>query len=108
MSDHLWTYDEFLCFLLIYVSYADIEFDELEQKAIQNLFNPGVYQKQILFFENLTDYQALNEIMQYRDKYFSTAEQKKSLLDKVEKQFSANGIYSNFEKEAYQFLEKIL
>mgnify|MGYP003499781357 FL=1 len=108
MSELSWDYDEFLCFILIYAYYADIDYDEHKKKAILNLFSEEVYQRQLKVFESLNDYQALDKIMQYREKYFSTPHEKQELLHKIENQFSVDGTYSDFEKEVFLFLEKLL
>jgi hypothetical protein len=108
MSELLWTYDEFLCFLLIYVSYADIDFGNGEKEAILSQFDNSLYEKQNAIFENLNDYQALELIMKYKPKYFSTLDEKASLLKRVKHQLLSDGVYTNLEKEVYMFLEKLL
>lgn len=108
MSEFSWDYDEFLCFILIYASYADIEYDDLEKKAILNLFSEELYNRQLAVFESLNDYQALDTIMKYKPSYFATADQKQDLLNKIENQFTVDGKFSDFEKEVFLFLEKLL
>ena len=108
MAENIWSFEEFLCFVLIYASHADLDFSESEKGAINEKCDPKIYQRQLSFFNSLSDFQALNTIMGYKDLYFPTLEQKQSLLDRIKEQFLADGEFSPFEKEVYFFLDKML
>jgi hypothetical protein len=106
MTESNWTHDEFLCFVMIYASSSDMDFSENEKKTILKTFSEETFAKQLAFFENLNDFQALNAILAYKDQYFSTPDQKQDLLSKIKKQFFSDG-FSDFEKEIYNFLDKL-
>jgi hypothetical protein len=56
----------------------------------------------------MNDYQALDVILKYKEQYFSTPELKQQLLDSIRSQFFTDGEFSDFEKEIYNFLERML
>ena len=108
MSNLNWTYEEFLCFLLIYASHVDIEFSEDEKVRLQKTFGQETYQKMFSIFDDMSDYQSLQEILRYKDKYYNTPEKRQEVLDNIKLQFFIDGEYSTMEKEIYQFLEKLM
>ncbi len=108
MSNTGWNHDEFVCFLLIYTSHVDMEFSDEEKESLKNQFSPEIFAKQFAHFESLNDYQALDAILQYKEQYFATPEKKQQLLDTIRSQFFADGEFSDFEKEIYNFLERML
>ena len=107
--DHTnWDFNEFLAFLLIYASYADLEFTEDEKKQIQETVSPEVFDEIYAHFETLTDYQALELILSYRDVYFSNEEDKSVIFDELKKLFTVDGEFSALEKELLQFSDKLM
>ena len=109
MPDNLnYNYEEFACFLLIYGSYADLEFTEDEKALIKGRFGQEVFMKIHEDYKNLGDYQVLQTIMDYKGMYYPTLERKKELLDMILKVFKADGDYSILEKNLLHFLEKLL
>ena len=108
MSNTGWNHDEFVCFLLIYTSHVDMEFSEVERESLKKQFSSEIFNKQFAVFESLNDYQALDTILQYKEQYFATPEQKQHLFDSIRSQFFADGEFSDFEKEIYNFLERML
>ncbi len=101
-----WSYEEFVCFVMIYVSHADMDFSEDEKNRIIALFGQDTLDRQFAIFDNLNDFQSLNVILDYKTKYFATEAEKKDLLAKIKAQFFVDG-YADFEKEIYHFLEKL-
>lgn len=108
MAESSWTYDQFLCFLLIYVSHVDMEFSSDEENRIKRLFDAELYTEIYSFFSGMSDYQALQEVMKYKDIYFDTPEKKQEIMDQVKIQFFVDGSFSTLEKVLFNFLEKIL
>jgi thiosulfate/3-mercaptopyruvate sulfurtransferase len=107
MTELNWTYEEFLCFVLIYISHSDMEFTDAERLNIVQKSGNEVFQKQIEFFDDVNDFQALNIILQYKAKYFANEDQIQVLLNDVKDQFLTDG-YTDVEKEIERFLEKII
>lgn len=108
VEDLKWSYEEFLCFLLIYVSNVDIEFSDEEKERIIRVFSEEVYVRIFKSFDSMSDYQALEEVFKYKEKYYNTPEKKQEILDNIKIQFFVDGDYSVMEKEVFYFLEKML
>jgi hypothetical protein len=102
-----WTYEEFVCFTLIYTSNSDLDISGAEIKSITLKFGEEVFAKQMAYFDQLNDFQALNTILSFKEKYFSTEKEKEKLLDHIKNQYFTDG-YSDVEKEVYLFLNRLL
>ena len=85
-----------------------MEFSSDEENRIKRLFDEELYKEMFSFFNSMSDYQALQEVMKYKEKYFNTPEKKQEILDQVKIQFFVDGSYSTLEKVLFNFLEKIL
>ncbi len=103
-----WNYNEFLCFLLIYVSHVDIDFSDEEKDRIKRMFDEDLYDRVYNEFDNMSDYQSLNHIMSFKEQYYNDESKKKELLDSIKIQFFVDGEFSVMEKEVFHFLEKML
>jgi len=108
MNSTNWNFNEFLAFLLIYASHADFDFSEAEKKQIQNTVSNEVFEIIYPKFNALTDYQALELILSYREKFFNTKQEKERLLIEMKKIFHADGEFSVSEKVLYDFLKKLM
>jgi hypothetical protein len=85
-----------------------MDFDESEQNELKNKFSPKIFQPVYEDFLNKTDYQSLELILSYREKYFSTPEEKDKLLDMIKIQFSADGVFDTLEQEVFHFLNRLM
>ena len=101
-------FKEFLCHVLIYVSHVDIDYSAEEQERIKRLFDEATYEKVYKEFNDMSDYQAYEKILQSKDDFYSTAEEKQELLDYIKVQLYIDGEYSIMEKEVFHFLEKMM
>lgn len=103
-----WNYDEFLTFLLIYVSHVDIDFSEEEKAHIKENASEETFDKMLPLFNDMSDYKALETIMNYKGLYYPTHARKEELLSKIKELFYSDGDFSIMEKELYHFLEKLM
>ena len=108
MTNTGWNREEFVCFLLIYTSHVDMEFSDEEKESLKNQFSAEIFEKQFALFSDMNDYQALDAILKYKEQYFSTPELKQQLLDSIRSQFFTDGEFSDFEKEIYHSVERML
>lgn len=108
MSELEWNYDEFVCFLLIYVSHIDMEFSDEEKSRIQNSYAKATFDKMYQLFDGMSDYASLESILKYKGVYFPTEDRKRELLNKVKMQFYSDGEYSILEKSLFEFLHKMM
>lgn len=108
MENTNWDFNTFQAFVLIYASHADMEFTDDEKAQIKKSISPKKFEELYAQFNNLTDYQVLELILSYKEKYFSTQAEKEHLLNEMKKLFNADGEYSSLEKELLMFLNKLL
>lgn len=104
----MYTKDEFITFLLLYAAHADAEFTQEEKDMILDHANGETYQKIYDDFVDKNDYQAIQTILSYRDKYFPSEEAKTELLSDVKDMFCADGEFSSFEREILHLLQRLM
>jgi hypothetical protein len=103
-----WNFDEFLAFVLLYAAHADIEFSNEERKFIENKVSEEIFDNIYQEFDQLTDFQALELIMSYKDIYFTSEEDKNHLFSELHKLFHVDGDFSQLEKELMVFLDRLM
>lgn len=108
MSNLKWSYNEFLAFLLIYISNVDMEFSDVEKDYIRVRVGNETYDKMYAEFDTMTDYQAFESILDYKGVYYPTPEQKQELLDKMIAIFNADMEFNIMEKELLHFMERMM
>jgi len=108
MSELKWSYNEFLAFLLIYISHVDMEFAPEEKALIRKKMGVKTFNKMVELFDEMSDYKAYETILSYKGVYYPTAEQKAEIIEKVKDQFYADGEFNIMEKELLHFLERMM
>lgn len=103
-----WNFDEFMTFLLIHASHADLEFTPDEQEMIAKNVSPDTFEEIYAQYEEMGEYEVIQTIIDYKGLYYPTNAQKNELLAKIETLFHADGDFSKLEKSLYNFLEKLL
>ena len=103
-----WSFNQFLAFLLIYASHVDLDFSKAEKEKIKERVGQAVFDEVYTHFKHRTDYQALQLILNYRNLYFSTEDEKQLLFDEMRLIFHADGEFSTLEKDLLVFLEKLM
>jgi len=103
-----WNFDEFMTFLLIHASHADLEFTPDEQEMIAKNVSPDTFEEVYAQYEEMGEYEVIQTIVDYKGLYYPTNAQKNELLSKIENLFHADGDFSKLEKSLYKFLEKLL
>jgi len=101
-------YQEFLAFVLLYASHVDMEYSEDEKSMVKSLVSEKDYDKLFEEFNNMSDFSALQVIIDHKGLYYPTADRKAELLSKIKELFFADGEYSVMEQEVMHFLEKLL
>lgn len=108
MQNTNWSFNEFLAFLLIYAAHADIEFSNEEKEFIKDIVSKEIFDSICNEFNQLTDFQALDLILNYKDLYCSTQKEKKYLFEKLNDLFHVDGEFTQLEKELLVFLDRLL
>ena len=103
-----YNYNEFLAFLLLYASHADLDFSPEEKNKIMKLIPNDDFDNIYKDFINVNDFQALQIILAYKGVYYPTPEQKEELISKLVVQFFSDGNFDPIEQELLHFLEKLL
>jgi len=103
-----WNYEEFCAYLLIYASYADMDFSKEEKDLIIGTIGKERFEiLESLYLEH-GDYERLQVIIDHKGLYYPTAARKLELIEKVTKLFEVDGEYSRPEKTLLLFLDKLL
>jgi pentatricopeptide repeat protein len=108
MSDIKWSYEEFTSFLLIYIANVDMEFAEEEKAMIRSYAGEEIFEKMVEIFDSMSDFKAYETIMSYKEVYYSTAEEKQKLVEKMQDLFDADAEFNIMEKELLHFLERMM
>jgi len=108
MNQNEWSYNEFLAFLLIYIAHVDIEFSDPEKDLIQKRVGEEVYTKMLSVFNSMSDYQAYQQILDYKGLYYPTHDRKEELVDHMKALFHADHEFNVMERELLHFLEKMM
>ena len=103
-----WNHDEFRCFLLLQAAMADMEFSEDERQLILDRIGPCALKEVKDEFDSLNDYERLNVIGSYKEKFYHTPEQKAELLVRIEELFEIDGTYTTTEHNLFMMLRKLL
>lgn len=103
-----WTLDQFKAYLLIYASYADLEFSESEKESILEVVDKGTFEKVRSYYDKMGEFQRLDFIMKSKNKFFSTPESKSSMMAMLSEHFKVDGEVSKLEVSMYDFLDRLL
>jgi hypothetical protein len=103
-----WNFNRFMCFLLMHAAEADLEFSEAECDMIKKRIDEAAMNEIREELEANNDYERLQIIQSYKDKYFPTPEKKAALLVRIEELFEIDGTYSQTEHNLFMMLRKIL
>jgi len=103
-----WNYNEFLAFILLYASAADMQFSEAERDLIlQKIDSEHLACVQSEFDKN-NDFERINIISSYRQKFYNSPEKKAELLVRIEEIFEVDGAYEQTEHNLFMMLRKLL
>ena len=102
------TKTEFHILLLLYASYADLEFSEQEKLKIIDTHGQSAFEKINNLFDTIGEYTKLDTICELRKVFYPGQKGKNDILNMLKDHFLADGDYSKLEKSQYNFLKKIL
>ena len=103
-----WNHDQFRCFLLLQAAMADMKISGDEKQLILEKIGPCALTEVKDEFDTLNDYERLNVIGAYRDKFYDTPEKKAELLVRIEELFEIDGTYTTTEHNLFMMLRKLL
>ena len=103
-----WNYNEFLCFILIYASHADMEFTDEERSMIKSQINEDKSAPLFAEFQELTDYERIQTIQAYKGLYYPTHEKRDEILVRMRALFESDGKFDVMERNLFRMLKKIM
>jgi len=103
-----WNLDEFITFLLIHASYADLEYTDEESSLIKKYLSEEDYKEISGAYDDMGEYEITETILSYKGVHYPTVAQKEELLGRMMELFEADGDFSKLEKKLYQFYHKLL
>ncbi len=103
-----WTYDQFLTFLLIYASYADLDFSLSERKAILSRVDSSTFDEVNKLYEQLGEFERLDLIIKGKPTFYPDQIKKSELLNAISEHFYADGTVSKLELITLDFLDRLM
>jgi len=103
-----WSKEEFICFILIYASYADLDFSEDEKLNIMNRISISQFNDILNEYHSMVDLEKNKIIELYQPLYYQNRDKQDELLTIIEKQFKIDGSYGLFEKALMEQLKRII
>ena len=103
-----WTYNEFITFLLIHASYADLEFTEPERLAILKLVSQEMFDEIYTYYNSLGEYEKLEVIMTSKDRFILRQDDKRKMMNLLSDQFIADGMVTKLELLLMDFLDRLI
>ncbi|MBT3252189.1 MAG: hypothetical protein HN729_07160 [Candidatus Marinimicrobia bacterium] len=103
-----WSYNDFKAYLLLYAANADLIVVKEEEDILKQIVSKKRLSKLKKLYSASSDYEIIQTIMSFKEKYFSSDDEKDKLLDEIKKLFMADSDYSILEKNTFIALQKIL
>jgi hypothetical protein len=108
VENTLWTYNEFLAFLLVYGAQLDADLPEDELEFIRKRTGISAIDMIKAKVDSLSDIEALDIIEDYRKIYLDTAAKKEKARHDLEGLLKTEGEHSQLEKAAVHMIEKLI
>ena len=103
-----WTKEEFLVYLMLYAANTDGNITEKEQKIIRSKVNLATYQEVLEQFETHGEYDCIQNILKYKEKYLDNEDAVKQIVSEMTEVFMGDGKISNAEQHILNLVAKIL
>lgn len=103
-----WTYEDFMAYVLLYAASANLEINDDEKKILFSKVKYNEYEHVQNVFENENDYDRLQTIQLFRDKYYNDEAALDKLFKNLKEMFLADEKYDSIEKAFFMGLRRIL
>lgn len=103
-----WSFDEFVSFMMIHVAMADFQIAEEEKEIILKSIPLDRYNEMKNYHQKNSDYQNIQIIMYFKDKYCDTDENRKKLFDQLDEIFYSDGVFNVLEKNMRHAMQLLL
>ena len=108
MEKAKWSSREFTAYLLLYAAYADQEFTSGEREYLFSKVSIEEYSAVIKEFNKANDYEHLQTILSFREKYFSDKQSQENILKMVKEMFLSDNEFSPAEEGVMRIFKKVL
>ncbi|MDR1345541.1 MAG: hypothetical protein LBK03_02425 [Bacteroidales bacterium] len=103
-----WTKEEFLTYVMLYAANADSHISAKEQKIIGTKAGEDIFEKMREQFETDSDYDSLQNIIAYKNKYLQSENDVADILREVKSIFFTDNVFSDYEQQVVFLIEKLL
>lgn len=100
--------EQFRTFLLLYAANADMKEQQSERTHIKEVAHCDDFDEIHALFSDSSDYECIQLIMGYRDRFFATPEDQHGLLEDIKSLFGSDGKYSLLEANTMKMLKKLI
>lgn len=102
-----YTYDNFLCFMLLEAAHADDDFAPEEKQMIVQKVGQETFDKVSAAYNGMSDFERMETIASGKD-HMSTEEKRQQILADVKAVFLADDKYLPVEQAVMQMFERVL
>jgi len=102
------TYNQFLVFLLLYAASSDYKFTKEEKEFIKLRTGVDDLSDMEEMINNFSDYDIIQTIMGYKDKYFKTDEEKERIFKEMKNLFLSDKKFSLNEENIFRALNQLI
>jgi hypothetical protein len=106
-SENNWSYEEFHAFVMLYAANADSHITVEEEDQIIPTLPKEQYENVKKFFKKCSDSEALDLILSYRERYFSTPKDRAEIITDMQRIYKADNIFSQIERGVDTLFRKI-
>lgn len=103
-----WSYAEFHAFTLFYAANADGHITLEEIALIRPTLTEAQYNAVEAAFIRSSDSEALDHILSYRERYFSTPAERERLLADMQAVFKADRVFSAMERNLERVFQRMI
>jgi hypothetical protein len=103
-----WYYHEFRVYLLLYAAHADFEMNPTERQKIRSKATDKEYRHICKVFDNDSDYERIETIQSYREKFYPTPEFAEKLMKEIAALLDADEDENLYERNFYRMMRKLL
>jgi hypothetical protein len=103
-----WDFEKFVTFIMYHSAMADFNLAPEEKDIIIKRTGLDEFQELRAFHKQNSDYENIQVILYFKEKFLDDKEQLKPVYDSINKIFNADGEYSYFEKNMMRAFQLLL
>jgi hypothetical protein len=104
--EHL-SFDDFVCYAMIFAAHANLDIDKGEKEYIQGVLGEHRYDEMFELFESESDEASIERILDLRHRYLRAAGGDELLFDAITRVFESDGEFDQIEHQTLDVLKKV-